>query len=174
MSSSTGPPSSPGKRSDGTIDVLGYYTSWMQLNMSIFGGSFYDEQTDAVQLDNKQNLDTLNYIVRYTKAYDPKKLADYQQVTSGAAQGTLDPILAGRTAMILEGPLATGGDQGDQAGLPLRGGPHGHRPRAPAGLVDLRGTSPASSATPSSGAGARATSPSSPASGGRRSTPPFT
>jgi multiple sugar transport system substrate-binding protein len=96
------------KRSDGTIDVLGYYSSWMQLNMSIFGGSFYDEQTDSVQLDTKQNLDTLNYIVRYTKEYDPKKLADYQQVTSGAAQGTLDPILAGRTAMILEGPWQLG------------------------------------------------------------------
>ena len=95
------------KRSDGTIDVLGYYSSWMQLNMSIFGAA-YDEQTDSVQLDNKQNLDTLNYIVRYTKAYDPKKLADYQQVTSGAAQGTLDPILAGRTAMILEGPRQLG------------------------------------------------------------------
>ena len=61
-----------------------------------------------MQLDNKQNLDTLNYIVRYTKEYDPKKLADYQQVTSGAAQGTLDPILAGRTAMILEGPWQLG------------------------------------------------------------------
>ena len=32
------------RRSDGTIDVLGYYSSWMQLNMSIFGGSFYDER----------------------------------------------------------------------------------------------------------------------------------
>ena len=79
------------KRSDGTIDVLGYYSSWMQLNMSIFGGSFYDEQTDSVQLDNKQNLDTLNYIVRYTKAYDPKKLADYQQVTSGAPRARSTP-----------------------------------------------------------------------------------
>jgi multiple sugar transport system substrate-binding protein len=96
------------RRSDGSIDVLGYYSSWMQLNMSIFGGKFFDEARDEVVLDNAQNLETLNYIVRYTKEYDPKKLADYQQVTSGAAQGTLDPILSGRAAMILEGPWQLG------------------------------------------------------------------
>jgi multiple sugar transport system substrate-binding protein len=94
--------------SGGSIDVLGYYSSWMQLNMAIFGGSFYDEKSDAVTLDTQQNLETLNYIVRYTKEYDPKKLADYQAATSGAAQGTLDPLLAGRTAMILEGPWELG------------------------------------------------------------------
>jgi multiple sugar transport system substrate-binding protein len=96
------------RRSDGTIEVLGFFDAWLQRQMSIFHGRFHDEATDKIVLDDPANVETLEYIVRYANAYDPKLLADYRQALTGAAQGTLHPLLAGRQAMEIEGPWDLG------------------------------------------------------------------
>jgi multiple sugar transport system substrate-binding protein len=96
------------KSANGDIDVLGYYDNWPQRQMSIFGGKFYDEASDKIVLDAPENLETVEYMVSYTKQLDPKKLADYQQALKGAAQGTLDPLLGGKQAMVIQGPWHLG------------------------------------------------------------------
>ena len=93
---------------DGTIDVLGYFDSWINRQMSMFGGRFYDEAADAIALDHPANVETLEYIVRFAQAYDPKRLADYRQALSGAAQGTLHPLLGGKEGFRIEGPWDLG------------------------------------------------------------------
>ncbi len=94
--------------SDGSIDVLGFFDSWMQRQMAIFGGKFYDEATDTIQLTAPENIETLEYIVKFVELYDPKKLADYRQALKGAAQGTLHPVLGGKQSFEIEGPWDLG------------------------------------------------------------------
>jgi ABC-type glycerol-3-phosphate transport system substrate-binding protein len=92
----------------GGIDVLGFFDSSLNRQMSIFGGRFYDEAADEIVLDNPANVEALEYIVRFAQAYDPRLLADYRQALTGAAQGTLHPLLSGRQVMQIQGPWDLG------------------------------------------------------------------
>lgn len=93
---------------NGNIDVLGYFDGWPNRVMSMFGGKFFDEAGDKFVLDAPENLETFDYMVSYTKEYDPKKLADYRQALKGAAQGTLHPMLGGKEGFRIEGPWDLG------------------------------------------------------------------
>lgn len=96
------------KKSNGAIDVIGFWDNWLNRWLPGFGGKLVDESGTKITADDENNLATLEWIVSFAKAYDPKKLADYNQQFQGAAQGTLDPLMGGKAAMYTNGPWELG------------------------------------------------------------------
>jgi multiple sugar transport system substrate-binding protein len=96
------------RTSSGDLDVIGFFDAWINRQMSMFGGKFFDESADKFVLDAPENVETLEYIVSFANEYDPRKLADFRQALKGAAQGTLHPVLGGKQSFEIEGPWDLG------------------------------------------------------------------
>jgi multiple sugar transport system substrate-binding protein len=96
------------KKSNGDIEVIGFWDNWMNRWMPGFGGKLIDESGSKVTANDPNNVKVLEWIVSFAKAYGPKKLADYNQQFQGAAQGTLDPLMGGKAAIYINGPWELG------------------------------------------------------------------
>lgn len=96
------------KKSNGDIDVIGFWDNWMNRWMPAFGGKLVDDSGTKVTANDPNNVKVLEWIVSFAKAYGPKKLADYNQQFQGAAQGTLDPLMGGKAAIYINGPWELG------------------------------------------------------------------
>jgi len=96
------------KKSNGDIEIIGFWDSWMNRWMPGFGGKLIDDTGTKVLANDPNTVKVLDYIVSFAKAYGPKKLADFNQQFQGAAQGTLDPLMGGKAAIYVNGPWELG------------------------------------------------------------------
>lgn len=96
------------KKPNGDIDVIGFWDNWIDRWLPGFGGKLVDDTATKITANDPNNVKTLEYMVSYAKAYDPKKLADFNQQFQGAAQGTLDQLMGGKAAIFVNGPWELG------------------------------------------------------------------
>lgn len=96
------------KKSNGDIEQIGFWSNWINQWLPAFGGKLIDDSLTKVTANDEHNVKCLEWIISFAKAYDPKKLADYNQQFVGAAQGTLDQLMGGKAAMYAQGPWELG------------------------------------------------------------------
>jgi len=96
------------KRPDGSIEVIGWNPdAWAERQWGMWGGKFLNEKGDP-DCTHPNNLAALEYIMRYFKEYDVKQVIAFNDAMRGGAQGTLDPMLGSKAAIMFEGPWQLG------------------------------------------------------------------
>lgn len=93
---------------DGSLDVIGFWDDWINRQMSIWHGSFFDPDTETFEINSEENLAALTWMTEMAEWYGMEQVAGFFQQTAGAAQGTMNLFIAGKRAVFLQGPWELG------------------------------------------------------------------
>jgi len=96
------------KRDDGSLEFIGYWDTWINREMSIWQGKFYDPDSDTFLINCKENVEALTWMTDMAHFYGVDQIAGFFQQAAGAAQGTMDLFIAGKRAVELSGPWKLG------------------------------------------------------------------
>jgi multiple sugar transport system substrate-binding protein len=75
---------------------------------TIFGGSFYDPQTHKVTASDPNIVRALEWFQSYPKKFGVKEVAAFQSGLSSERGQNLDPFIAGKLSMMMQGPWKLG------------------------------------------------------------------
>ncbi len=94
--------------SSGSISRMGFSTNDLWLWGTIFGGSFYDPEAKKVTANDPNNVRALEWMQSYREKYDPKKMAEFETGLASERAQNLDPLIAGKFSMQIQGPWKLG------------------------------------------------------------------
>jgi multiple sugar transport system substrate-binding protein len=96
----------------GRIDRMGFLPNsdenqfW--LFGTVFGGKFYDAQSQKVTADDPNLIRALEWFQSYPKKYGSREVAAFQSGLSSERAQNLDPFIAGKLSMMVQGPWKLG------------------------------------------------------------------
>ena len=93
---------------DGSLDIIGFWDDWINREMSIWHGQFFDPDTETFLINSEENVAALTWMTEMAQWYGMEQIAGFFQQTAGAAQGTMDLFIAGKRANFLQGPWELG------------------------------------------------------------------
>jgi multiple sugar transport system substrate-binding protein len=100
------------KRSGGGIDRMGFLPNTDEnqfwLFGTVFGGKFYDPQTQKVTADDPNLVRALEWFQSYAKKFGSKEIAAFQSGLSSERAQNLDPFIGGKLSMMMQGPWKLG------------------------------------------------------------------
>lgn len=96
------------RRDDGSLEIIGFWDDWINRQMSIWHGKFYDPDKDEFLINSEENVAALTWMTEMAKFYGMEAIAGFFQQTAGAAQGTMDLFIAGKRSVWLQGPWELG------------------------------------------------------------------
>ena len=93
---------------DGSLDRAGFMPNipnwWPYFWPVMFGGSFYDKQTNQATLLSSENIAAYQWVGQYPKKYGRLATQSFGAGFSRSFHSPQDPFLLGRVAMIIQGP----------------------------------------------------------------------
>ena len=93
---------------DGAIQRMGFLTSDLWLWGTAFGGRFYDPETNTVTANDPNNVRALEWMQSYPEKYGAAQIATFQEGLASERAANQDPLIAGKYAMLTEGPWKLG------------------------------------------------------------------
>jgi hypothetical protein len=75
---------------------------------TVFGGKFYDPQTQQISADDPNLVRALEWFQSYAKKYGSKEIAAFQSGLSSERAQNLDPFIGGKLSMMVQGPWKLG------------------------------------------------------------------
>jgi ABC-type glycerol-3-phosphate transport system substrate-binding protein len=96
------------RRDDGSLEVIGFWDDWINRQMAIWGGQFYNPDTDTFLIDSEENVAALEWMTEMASWYGMESISGFFQQAAGAAQGTVDLFIGEKRAVYLEGPWQLG------------------------------------------------------------------
>ncbi len=98
------------KQGNGTIDRMGFLPAagdfWLW--GTVFGGSFYDAASGKVTANDPKLVEALTWYQSYTQKYDAKQVAAFADGLASERAQQLDPLIAGKYSMQIQGPWKLG------------------------------------------------------------------
>ena len=91
-----------------TITRLGFLPNDLWLWGTVFGGSFYDAANKKVTANDPAIVKALEWMQSYPKKYGAKEVAAFQAGLSSERAQNLDPFIAGKYSMQVQGPWKLG------------------------------------------------------------------
>lgn len=96
------------RRDDGSLEIIGFWDDWINRQMSIWHGQFYDPDTETFLINSEENVAALQWMTDMAEWYGMEQIAGFFQQQAGAAQGTMDLFIAGKRGVFLQGPWHLG------------------------------------------------------------------
>jgi multiple sugar transport system substrate-binding protein len=98
------------RRDNGDIDRMGYLPSPENFELwgTVFGGRFYDPETNAITANDPKLVEALAWYRSYAETYGANEVAAFREGLASERGGALDPFLAGKYAMQDQGPWKLG------------------------------------------------------------------
>ena len=100
------------KRTAGGYDRMGFLPNTDEnqfwLFGTVFGGRFYDSQSQKVTADDPNLVKALEWFQSYSKKFGPKEIASFQSGLSSERAQNLDPFIGGKLSMMVQGPWKLG------------------------------------------------------------------
>jgi multiple sugar transport system substrate-binding protein len=100
------------KHPTGGIDRMGFLPNTDEnqfwLFGTVFGGKFYDPQTQKITADDPNLVRALEWFQSYAKRYGSKEIAAFQSGLSSERAQNLDPFIGGKLSMMVQGPWKLG------------------------------------------------------------------
>jgi len=93
---------------DGNLSRMGFYTTDLWLWGTVFGGSFYDPAAEQVTANDPGVVAALDWMRSYAEKYGADKVAEFDAGLSSERAQNLDPLIAGKFAMQVNGPWKLG------------------------------------------------------------------
>jgi multiple sugar transport system substrate-binding protein len=85
-------------RPDGSYVHYGFRPGSLRSWVYSYGGSWFDEQSDRITANQRQNIDALRWMAGYGKRYDLKRIQSFQ-TTFGSETTPNGPFFVGKIAM---------------------------------------------------------------------------
>jgi ABC-type glycerol-3-phosphate transport system substrate-binding protein len=67
------------RRDDGSLEIIGFWDDWLNREMSIWHGSFYDPDTDEFLLNSEPNIAALEWMTETAEFYGMEAIAGFFQ-----------------------------------------------------------------------------------------------
>jgi len=100
------------KRSGGAIDRMGFLPNTDEVQFwlwgTAFGGKFFDTQSQKVTADDPDLVRALEWFQSYARKFGVKEVAAFQSGLSSERAQNLDPFIAGKLSMMMQGPWKLG------------------------------------------------------------------
>jgi multiple sugar transport system substrate-binding protein len=100
------------KRAGGGIDRMGFLPNTDEnqfwLFGTVFGGKFYDAQSQKVTAADPNLVRALEWFQSYSKKFGAKEIASFQSGLSSERAQNLDPFIGGKLSMMVQGPWKLG------------------------------------------------------------------
>lgn len=92
----------------GKITRMGFLPNDLWLWGTVFGGSFYDDVAKQVTANDPAIVEALGWIRSYPEKYGAREVAAFQAGLSSERAQNLDPFIAGKYSMQIQGPWKLG------------------------------------------------------------------
>lgn len=90
------------------ITRMGFLPSDLWLWGTVFGGSFYDAASQTVTANDPAVVQALEWMQSYPETYGAREVAAFQSGLSSERAQNLDPFIAGKYSMQIQGPWKLG------------------------------------------------------------------
>lgn len=94
--------------SNGNITRMGFLPGDLFLWGTVFGGSFYDPTSDSVTANDPAIVEALTWMRSYPEKYGKDQVAEFQAGLASERAQNLDPLIAGKFSMQIQGPWKLG------------------------------------------------------------------
>lgn len=92
----------------GDISRMGFLPSDLLLWGTVFGGNFYDPSSNEVTANDPNVVRALAWMRSYAEKYDAQKVAEFNEGLASERAANLDPLIAGKFSMQIQGPWKLG------------------------------------------------------------------
>lgn len=81
------------------IDRMGHMPTNYNLWSAVWGGSWYDEDSQKVTANDPKNIEMFEWMASYSEKYDVTKVQAFEEGLASERAGVLDPFISGRIAI---------------------------------------------------------------------------
>jgi multiple sugar transport system substrate-binding protein len=92
----------------GAIQRMGFLPGDLWLWGTVFGGTFYDPEANKVTANDPNIVRALEWIQSYPEKYGAGPIASFNEGLASERAANLDPLIAGKYAMMAQGPWKLG------------------------------------------------------------------
>jgi ABC-type glycerol-3-phosphate transport system substrate-binding protein len=95
-------------RDDGSLEEIGFRDDWINRQMAIWHGEFFNPDQEEFLINSEENVTALTWMADMEEFYGREAVAGFFEQQAGAAQGTMDLLLGGKLSVRLDGPWRLG------------------------------------------------------------------